>query len=86
VGRSQQYSAIATFSNGRARDVTAEAAWGCSCDTVAIISAIGLLTGLSASPATLEVEFQGVKASRKVTIIEQPADEYLPPNPKNTPQ
>jgi hypothetical protein len=77
AGKSQQYSAIATYSNGRAKDVTSEADWSCSCDTGAVLSTTGLLTGLSVGAVTVHVEFQGLAHSRKLTITEQPLDEYL---------
>ena len=79
VGKSQQYSAIATWSNGRARDVSAEAIWSCSSDTGAVLSSTGLLTGLSVGAVTIRAEFQGAAHSRKLEIIEQPTDEYLLP-------
>ena len=79
VGKSQQYSAIATWSNGRAKDVTSDARWNCSTDTGAVLSSTGLLTGLSVGAVTIRVEFQGVTHSRKLEIVEQPADEYLLP-------
>jgi hypothetical protein len=84
AGKSQQYSAVATFANNSARDVTAEASWGCSCDAVAVLSTTGLLTGLSMGPVTVQAEFHGLKRSREVTITDQPIDEYLQPDPRST--
>jgi hypothetical protein len=80
VGKSQQYSAIATYSNGHARDVTSEANWSCSSDTGAVLSSTGLLTGLSVGVSTVHVEFQGLTRSRKLSITEQSVDEYLEPD------
>jgi hypothetical protein len=84
AGRSQQFSAIATFSNGRAQDVTSEAIWDCSSNTSAVVSTTGLLTGLSAGAITISVEFQGIRHSRNLSITEQPVDEYLLPDHRNT--
>ena len=80
VGRSQQYSAIATYSNGRAKDVTTEAVWSCSRDTRAILSSAGFATGLSPGVITVNVKFQGLTHSRTLSIAEQPVDEYLSPD------
>jgi hypothetical protein len=77
VGRSQQYSAIATYSDGHAKDVTSEATWSCSSDTGAILSTTGLLTGLSVGTITVKVEFQDLTHSRNLSIVKQPLDEYL---------
>jgi hypothetical protein len=77
VGKSQQFSAIATYSNGHAKDVTSEADWSCSSDTGALLSTTGLLTGLSVGAVAVHVDFQGLTHSRKLTITEQPVDEYL---------
>lgn len=77
VGRSQQYSAIATYSNGRAKDVTSEATWSCSSDTRAILSTAGFVTGLSPGAITVNVRFQGLMHSRALSITERPVDEYL---------
>jgi hypothetical protein len=74
-GKSQQYSAVATYSDGHARDVTSEANWSCSSDTNAVLSATGLLTGLSVGVVTVSVEFQGLTQSRRLSITEQPIDE-----------
>jgi hypothetical protein len=80
VGKSQQFSAIATYSNGQAKDITSEANWSCSADTGAALSSTGLLTGLSAGALTVRVESQGLTHSRKLSITDQPIDEYLLPN------
>jgi hypothetical protein len=78
-GRSQQFSAIATFSDGHAKDVTAEANWSCSSDTVAVLSTTGLLTGLAVGEVDVNVEYQGLAHSRRVSVTEAPVDEYLLP-------
>jgi len=78
VGKSQQYSAIATYSDGTAKDITSDARWSCSSDTSAILSSTGLLTGISAGQVTVRVEFQGVERSRKLSLTAGTADPYLP--------
>jgi len=80
VGRSQQYSAIATYTSGGIRDATTDAVWSCSTDTGAVLSSTGLLTGLSPGVVTVQVEFQGIQQSRKLSVTGQPVDEYLAPD------
>jgi len=80
LGKSQQYSAIATWSDGHARDVTSEANWTCSSDTAAVVSSTGLLTALAVGAITIHAKFQGIEHSRKLSIAEQPVDEYLLPD------
>jgi hypothetical protein len=75
AGKSQQYTAVAKYSDGHAKDVTSEANWSCSNDTGAILSTTGLLTGLSVRVVTVNVEFKGLTQSRKLSITEQPMDE-----------
>jgi hypothetical protein len=68
MGKSQQYSAIATDSDGHARDVSAEANWSCSTDTGAVLSATGLLTALSEGRLRIRVEFQGLTGDRDLSV------------------
>ena len=75
IGKSQQYSAIVTDSEGHARDVTTEAVWSCSSDTKAVMSTTGLLTGLTAGLFTVRVEYQGLVGVRELTIAPRAVDE-----------
>jgi hypothetical protein len=79
VGKTQQYSAIATDGDGHARDVSAEATWSCSTDRGAVLSTTGLLTALSEGQLTIRVEFQGLTSTRKLSIPPVPADQTIAP-------
>jgi hypothetical protein len=78
VGKSQQYSAVVTDSSGHARDVTTDATWICSSDTSAVLSTTGLLTALAEDHITVHVEFQGLSATRQLSISSEVPDESLP--------
>ena len=75
IGKSQQYSAIATDSEGHARDVSAEARWSCSTDTGAVLSTTGLLTALSEGRLTIRVAFEGLANDRRLAITAQLDDQ-----------
>jgi len=78
AGRSQQYSAIATYSNGHAADVTTKAHWVCSSDTAAVLSSTGVLTGLSPGEVRVSAEFEGLTHTRRLSIAERKPDEFIP--------
>lgn len=78
-GRPQQFSAIATFAGGHARDVTAEAQWSCPDQSRAALSTTGLLTGMTTGGVTVSVTFRGHSRSRSLTITPAPPDELLSP-------
>jgi hypothetical protein len=79
IGKSQQYSAIATDSDGHARDVSAEATWSSSTDTGAVLSTTGLLTALSEGPLTIRVQFQGLTGDRELFVVPPPSDPDIAP-------
>lgn len=79
IGKNQQYSVIATDSDGHARDVSAEATWSCSTDSGAVLSSTGLLTALSEGRLTIRVEFHGLTTNRELSITPQLHDESTAP-------
>jgi hypothetical protein len=76
-GKSQQFTAIATYANGHARDVSAEAEWTLSSDSRAVVSATGLLTALSPGRVTLTVRFGGQSQSLPLILQTPVPDEFL---------
>lgn len=78
-GRPQQFSAIATFAGGHARDVTAEARWSCTDQSRAALSTTGLLTGITTGRVTVSVTFGGQSRSRSLEIVPAPPEELLSP-------
>jgi Bacterial Ig-like domain (group 2) len=74
VGQSQQFSAIAIYSNGSAKDVTSGATWKCSSNSDAVVSKSGLVTALATGEVTLSVTFSDALALRKLTITADVSD------------
>jgi hypothetical protein len=56
-GQSAQFTAMATFSDGTTKDVTASAAWSSSDLTVAGVTTEGLVTGIGDGNATISVTY-----------------------------
>jgi hypothetical protein len=77
VGRSMQFTLIATYSNGQVHNVSVEAVWSLSSETRALLSSTGLLTGLAPGSVTLTASFEGQTQSHQLAILPQPPDEYL---------
>jgi hypothetical protein len=67
VGAGTQATATATFSNGS----TSAVASGFTSDTpsVATVTASGAVTGVSIGDATISVDYQGMRASKKIHVL-----------------
>jgi hypothetical protein len=78
AGQSQQFSAIAIYSGGKAKDATSEATWRCSSNWGAIISPSGLFTALAIGQSTIIATVGGVSQSQQITIT---PDDWTPLNP-----
>ena len=74
-GQSQQFSAIAIYSDGTAKDVTWQATWGCSSNSSAIVSTSGLVTALNLGQVTVTATFATASQLRRITIT--PEDHKL---------
>jgi hypothetical protein len=68
-GATAQFSAIATFSDGTAQSVTAQAAWVSSDTTVASVSNSGLVSGVAPGGADISATYQNVTGRARVTIV-----------------
>ena len=70
VGRSQQFTAIGTLSDGSTSDVTASVTWSSSATGIATINVAGLATGVAAGTATVTATDQatGVTGSASLTV------------------
>jgi hypothetical protein len=68
AGQSQQYSAIAIYSDRSAKDVTSETVWQCSSSSDAIVSSAGLVTALATGQVTITATVSSVSQSRRITI------------------
>ena len=71
IGAKQQFTATASYSDGSARDVSANAAWTSASTSVGTVGATGLATGLRAGATLITAGFEGKSASATLTV--QPA-------------
>jgi hypothetical protein len=67
-GATQQYSAVATYSDGTHPDVTAQATWSSARSDVASITQDGLATGLGAGSSTISASFDGKTTTATLTV------------------
>jgi uncharacterized protein YjdB len=63
AGTTEQYTAVATFSDRSTQDVTALAIWNAGVDGVATINGTGLATGLVMGDATVTAMYNGVPSN-----------------------
>jgi uncharacterized protein YjdB len=69
IGATQQYLAIATYTDGSSRDVTTGAAWTSTAPAVATVNATsGLATGVTAGTSSIAAAFSGKSGSATLTV------------------
>lgn len=68
VGGTQQFTAMATYSNGTKKDVTGSVSWTSSNRTVATVAAGGLATGTSSGSATMTATSGSIRGSASLTV------------------
>ncbi|WP_226941516.1 Ig-like domain-containing protein [Janthinobacterium violaceinigrum] len=69
IGAGQQFTAIATYSDGSAQDVSAKAAWTSATPASATVNAAtGLSTGIAAGTSTIAAAFGGKSAAAQLTV------------------
>lgn len=69
IGATQQFSAVAGYTDGSAVDVTAKSSWTSANTAVASVGNTGLATGVSAGTAAISAAFGGKTASGVVTVL-----------------
>lgn len=67
AGRTQQFSATASYSDGSTQDVTSSATWNSSNQAVATVSNGGLATTLTEGTATITVTLQSIAGNTSLT-------------------
>jgi hypothetical protein len=77
VGQSQQFSAIAIYNDGSAKNATSEATWRCSSNSDAIVSTSGLVTALAIGEVTITATVSGVSQPRRVEVAVDNSDPLL---------
>ncbi len=68
LGTSQQLTAVGTYNDGGARDLTALASWSSSDSSIVNVSAIGKVTALALGSATVSAVADGIGTSMKVQV------------------
>jgi hypothetical protein len=69
IGAGQQFTAIATYSDGSAQDVSAKAAWTSATPASATVNAAtGLSTGIAAGGSSISAAFGGKSAAAQLTV------------------
>lgn len=69
IGATQQFSAIAGYTDGSAIDVTAKSTWTPVSAAVATVDTSGLAKGVSAGTTTMSAAFGGKTASGALTVL-----------------
>ncbi|HEX8618598.1 MAG TPA: IPT/TIG domain-containing protein, partial [Thermoanaerobaculia bacterium] len=77
-GSTQQFTARATWSDGRSTDVTTTVTWSSSNTQVATIATSGLARGVASGSTTVEATLTGITATARLTIR---STEPLPADP-----
>ena len=70
AGMSQQYTAVATYSDSSQLDVTASATWSANPVGIGSIDASGKFLGLAAGTGTITATFSGVTGSTSIAVTE----------------
>ena len=68
AGAAQQFTAMATYSDGSTGDVSSTATWSSSTVSAATINAAGLATGVAAGSATVTASVGSVSATATLTV------------------
>jgi uncharacterized protein YjdB len=67
-GQTQAYTAMASYSDGTTKDVTATVSWSSSSMAIATISSAGVATGTGQGTATLTASMSGVSGTAQLTV------------------
>lgn len=70
LGKSDQLTATATYSDGSQQDVTTRASWSSSDATKVTVDATGNVTAVAGGSATVTAQFSGLMASTVVTVFQ----------------
>jgi hypothetical protein len=68
LGTTQQFTAIATYTDGTTQDLTASASWSSSVPGVAAVNATGLANSLSAGTTTISANAGGASGGSILTV------------------
>jgi trimeric autotransporter adhesin len=68
LGFNLQLTATGNYSDGSTQDLTAAVQWSSSNTAIAVISNLGLMTGISVGPINVTASLQGVTGTLSVTV------------------
>ncbi|MBP2217491.1 Ig-like domain-containing protein [Arthrobacter sp. CAN_C5] len=72
LGVSQQYLAVAQFSDGSAQEITGAVQWGSADLSVASVTETGQATGIAPGKTQITAEWNGLRSSVPLTILAPP--------------
>ncbi|GIW73235.1 MAG: hypothetical protein KatS3mg102_2777 [Planctomycetota bacterium] len=72
-GQTQQFTATGIYSDGSTADLTGQATWSSSDESVATVDASGLATGVAAGTAAITAAVQGLADSASLTVTDPDA-------------
>jgi hypothetical protein len=68
LGRSQQYQAVGTYSDGSTQNVTALVGWSSTTTTVATVDGAGQASGVGQGATTLTANFESIAVTVSLTV------------------
>lgn len=68
IGATQQFTAMASYSDGSSSNVTSTATWSSKTTSVATVSSGGMVTGVAAGSTTVTATVNGISGSATVTV------------------
>jgi hypothetical protein len=74
AGATQQFTAMGTFSDGTAQDLSTQVTWTSSSPSFATISSSGLATGVAAGTTTITAKSGSVTANAGLTVTAAPSN------------
>jgi hypothetical protein len=83
VGDTQQYVAVATYSDNSTAVITSVATWTSGADTIATVANTGVATGVAAGTTTITATYGVKSGSANLTVSATPVQ--LPPSTPSTP-
>jgi hypothetical protein len=69
VGGTQQFFAIAYYSDGSSAGVTTQASWSSSNQNVAVIDSTGLATGIGGGNTTVQATYNGINSYPSILVV-----------------
>ena len=68
-GKTQQFTAVGTYSNGTNADITSQVTWASDNTAAATIDKSGLATGIAAGMANITASLNGVTSPAQILVV-----------------